>query len=149
MWKYDAKLRTLPAMSALPTELILDLPAPNGALSALLDRQEALLERAGMGEAARQLARLVSEEILSNTLRHARATRLCLAMEVDDEGLWLRFGDDAPPFDSATAATMDPATPLDGRGRGGLGLLLVQQAAKALRYHREQGRNRLDVLLEA
>lgn len=136
-------------MSVLPTELVLDLPAPRGALPALLDRQEDLLERAGMCESARHLARLVSEEILSNTLRHAEATRLCLGMEIDDQGLWLRFGDDAPPFDSAQAATMDPATPLDGRSCGGLGLLLVQQAAKALRYHREKGRNRLDVLIEA
>jgi serine/threonine-protein kinase RsbW len=136
-------------MNALPTELKLDLPAPHGALSALLDRQEALLETAGIDQAARQLARLVSEEILSNTLRHAAATQLCLAMDVDAEGLWLRFGDDAPPFDSAAAATMDPATPLARRPRGGLGLLLVQRAAKELRYHREQGRNRLDVLLEA
>jgi serine/threonine-protein kinase RsbW len=136
-------------MSTLPAELTLEFPTPNGALSALLDRQEALLQGAGVAEPERQMARLVTEEILSNTLRHAAASRLTLGMDLGDDGLWLRFGDDAAPFDAAAAPTLDPATPLDGRQPGGLGLLLVQRAAKRLRYHREGSRNVLEVLLAA
>jgi serine/threonine-protein kinase RsbW len=136
-------------MSTLPTELTLECPMRNGALPALLDRQEALLEGAGVDEPARHLARLVTEEILSNTLRHAAASRLTLGMALGDDGLWLRFADDAAPFDAAAAATLDPTTPLDGRQPGGLGLLLVQRAAKHLRYHREGSRNVLEVLLGA
>ncbi|HRQ64320.1 MAG TPA: ATP-binding protein [Xanthomonadaceae bacterium] len=129
--------------------LLIELPADAGALARTLDRQEHLLRQAGIDEEACQRARLVSEEILSNALRHAAASRVSVDMAVDVRGLRLSFCDDAEPFDPGRAATTDPDTPLAGRSTGGLGLLLVQHLASALEYRRENGCNRLDVLLAA
>jgi anti-sigma regulatory factor (Ser/Thr protein kinase) len=127
--------------------LRLTLPAPPRALIELLDAQERALLAAGLDEDCRQRARLVSEEVLSNILRHAGARRAELDMGLTADGLWLCFRDDAPAFDPRRVKSPDPTTPLSQRGPGGMGLLLVQGMAKTLRYLHEADGNRLEVLL--
>jgi sigma-B regulation protein RsbU (phosphoserine phosphatase) len=121
-----------------------------GALRALLDELDAALEHRGVGATAREDARLVAEEWVSNALNHGSAQHTIavkIHFEVQDERLLLEFEDDGSAFDPLAQNLPDIDAPISDRRIGGLGVLLVRQLSQELRYRRSERHNLLSLWL--
>ncbi len=97
-------------------------------------------------------ANLIYEEITTNIIRYAFDDRESHSIEVnlhiDPETLTFDFLDDGRPFDPRTVKTRRKPETLETAKIGGRGLLLVNSAAKSLKYARTaEGRNHLVVAL--
>ena len=90
---------------------------------------------------------LVLEELFANALRHGGCQGMREAVRVDlrimEDGVLIEFADRGAPFDPTGAAEPQLDAPLAERGIGGLGLHLVRQIVRDLRYERVHGWNRL------
>ena len=119
-------------------------------LDAALDRLETFLESVQASPKLTYTARLVVEELLTNTLKYGYD-------DSDEHPLRVHFGlgppatlrieDDGHPFDptaQAPAVALDAA--VEDRPIGGLGLHMVRALTASLRYARHDGINRLDVV---
>jgi serine/threonine-protein kinase RsbW len=90
---------------------------------------------------------LALEELFTNVLRHGggdgrpEIARVRFALLPD--GVEVEFADRGAAFDPLTAAPPDLAAPLADREAGGLGIHLVRQIMRDLRYDRADGWNRL------
>ncbi|HXR36138.1 MAG TPA: ATP-binding protein [Candidatus Binataceae bacterium] len=90
---------------------------------------------------------LALEELFTNVVRHggcegmAEAARVRFEMLAD--GVGIEFADRGAPFDPLAAPTPDLEAPLENRRPGGLGIHLVRQIMRDLRYDRADGWNRL------
>jgi len=97
---------------------------------------------------------LVVEELFTNTVEHglgdAGGVRIRLGLSADIAELALLYEDEAAPFDAPAHLARQPPcldAAVDARPVGGLGLHLVAQFAASTRYAREEGRNRLWIVL--
>ena len=95
---------------------------------------------------------IAAEEILSNTVRHARIANdpnrliaLRIAVELSPIECVMRFEDDADPVNPLEAPAPDIAVPLKERRRGGLGLHLVRTLMDRVEYERRGEWNRMTV----
>ena len=97
---------------------------------------------------------LIIEELFTNTVEHGHGggsdSLVGLALAADDTRVWLDYEDAAAAFDpvqwlAATAGGAD--APPDEARVGGLGLRLVARLAASMAYTREDGRNRLRLVL--
>jgi serine phosphatase RsbU (regulator of sigma subunit)/anti-sigma regulatory factor (Ser/Thr protein kinase) len=121
-----------------------------GALLALLDELDDALARRGVGATAREDAHLVAEEWVSNALNHGSAQQAIavkIHFEVQAERLLLEFEDDGTAFDPLAQNLPDIDAPIEDRRIGGLGVLLVRQLSRDLRYRRSEGYNLLSLWL--
>ncbi|MCE5233282.1 MAG: SpoIIE family protein phosphatase [Mizugakiibacter sp.] len=129
------------------------MPARLDMLEQLLARVQGTLERAGAISELVVDARLVLEELLTNTLRYGYADggaqhHIAVAVTLTLDQLELTVDDDAPPFDPFTHPLADPAAWADGDARvGGLGLYLVRRLASVAEYSRADDRNRTRIVL--
>jgi serine/threonine-protein kinase RsbW len=98
---------------------------------------------------------LIVEELFTNTVEHGHGgdsdAPIRVELRVEFAQLALLYEDAAPHFDPL--ARLDQAPPdllaaLDERRVGGLGIHLVVQMAASVRYAREDGRNRLRLVLQ-
>ena len=88
------------------------------------------------------------EELLTNSVMHGNAAQdkhalIWLAVTTSGPALKLRFEDPFAEFDplpEIDAAVERTRIPIDQRGPGGLGLLMVYRLADEFRYVRENGR---------
>lgn len=97
---------------------------------------------------------LVVEELFTNTVEHGLGdtggTGIRLGLSADIAELALLYEDEAAPFDAPAHLARQPPcldATIDARPVGGLGLHLVAQLAVSTRYAREEGRNRLWIVL--
>ena len=97
---------------------------------------------------------LVVEELFTNTVEHGHGgdseALIRLELRAADADLALLYEDAAPPFDALAHLAEQPPSlddALDARSPGGLGIHLVEQLATSARYAREDGRNRLWIVL--
>ena len=110
---------------------------------------------AALGVPARRQfdVRLALEEILTNVVKFAHADGGLheIRVEVDPgEPFVLAVEDDGRPFDPLAEAPVPVLTgPVEDRPVGGLGLYLLRRLGMELDYRRENGRNRLRVVLPA
>lgn len=119
----------------------------------LADEAGRFAEAAGLG--ADMVARLLTvlDELVTNVVMHGRLAEhdsIEVQLAVRDAGLDVLVLDPGPPFDPLRDA---PAPQLDGqveqRPIGGLGVHLVQQLSRDLRYARTpEGCNRLGFRIE-
>jgi serine/threonine-protein kinase RsbW len=90
---------------------------------------------------------LVLEELFTNAIRHGGCEGLAEAVRVQFEtlpdGVAIEFADRGLPFDPTEAPVPDVDGPLETRQIGGLGIHLVRQIVRELRYERVDGWNRL------
>jgi len=122
-------------------------PADLACLPELLAFVEAQAREALPAKAAMEVV-LAAEEVLMNVITHAypagggevRVT--AEAMEAP-RGLHLAVADDGIAFDPLAAADPDIDAPLEERGIGGLGILLVKRMMDRVAYARDGGENRL------
>lgn len=116
-------------------------PACMAQIDAAIALVEEHCQRGGVGRDDMLRLTLVVEELFTNTVEHGLAGggegEVVLHLSPLDDGVALRYEDDAPPFDPLSAP------PPDALGVGGQGIALVKSLARSARYAREEGRNRL------
>jgi serine/threonine-protein kinase RsbW len=113
---------------------------------------EGFCERHGVGHADTMRLLLVIEELFTNTVQHGHGgdcdAAIQIALQAQAAEVELHYEDSAPAFDGlAAAAPADLDAPEVEREPGGLGLHLVKRFAGSARYAREDGRNRLWIVL--
>ena len=90
---------------------------------------------------------LVLEELFANAIRHGGCDGMRDAARVQLEMLpgavAIEFADRGAPFDPTAAPAPELNAPLETRQIGGLGIHLVRQIVRDLRYERVDGWNRL------
>jgi len=94
--------------------------------------------------------RLVLEELVLNLINHAVGSatdRIDLRLDLEPGRVVLVLEDDTAPFDPRSAAAFDNAKPLEERGRGRMGIHLVQSMTESIAYERVDSRNRLRVVI--
>jgi anti-sigma regulatory factor (Ser/Thr protein kinase) len=134
-------------------DCVLKFPATFAAYARASSELRRALADGGIADKPRYNAELVFEEIVSNIIRHGCSSHVQCAIEVSvgfhDDALVLSFNDNGQPFDPREYEPAMPAT-LDEAGRGGLGLLLVRNAAAHIDYERtRQNKNRITVRIAA
>jgi serine/threonine-protein kinase RsbW len=115
---------------------------------------EGLCRQHGIGRADLLRLTLVVEELFTNTVEHGYGgdcdAPVRLELSATATEVTLLYEDAAPPFDALVHLAQQPPSvdmPLATRPIGGLGLHLVEQIAASARYAREDGRNRLWIVL--
>lgn len=131
--------------------LRLQVPNERAALEATRLRLLDFLQADGLPDRVIYRLELVLEEVLMNRLWHssvpAGGGHTDLQLQVQPDGLVLRFEDDGPAFDPTQVRHPGLPTSLDAATPGGLGLLLTRKAVSAWCYERVQDRNCLTLEL--
>jgi len=122
-------------------------------LAQLVHELELALAGRGVAPDTVHDARLIAEELLTNTLCHGCDPALAHAIEVEArvhaERLVLVFRDDGAAFDPLARADPDIHADIEDRPIGGLGIFLVRELAESVSYERIGGDNVLTVGLRA
>jgi serine/threonine-protein kinase RsbW len=85
---------------------------------------------------------LAAEEVFMNVVMHGEgASHVEVSLTRGAGDVTLTIKDDAPEFDPLQAPEFDPATPLEQRRTGGLGIHLLRNLMTELRYERVAGNN--------
>jgi serine/threonine-protein kinase RsbW len=104
-----------------------------------------LAQRAGMSPDASYRLRLAADELATNVVMHGYRQsegELRLAGGMDDETVWIRLEDDAPPFDPRDGRlSLDTEAPLTERPVGGLGIHLALSALDDFDHTYADGHN--------
>lgn len=95
---------------------------------------------------------LVIEELVVNIVRHGfkEKTKGDIYVECRSKGdrLYIRLSDNGIPFDPIESKPPDIEADITEREPGGLGIFMVKQVAEQIDYTREEGRNRLDIVIK-
>lgn len=73
-----------------------------------------------------------------------------LLVRISDDGdrYFLEFEDRGVPFDPLSSDEPDVSAPMEERGQGGLGILLIRRVMDEVHYSREGGLNRLRLVVK-
>jgi anti-anti-sigma factor len=108
------------------------------------------LERHRVVGRAAYVTNLAVEELATNVLKYGydddRSHLIGLRVEVHPEAVVVSVEDDGHAFDPLRAPT--PPQPTEGGEPGGLGLALVRQLSRDMRYERQGGKNRSTVIVD-
>ena len=111
----------------------------------------AFADEARLGPRARVALTLVLEGLVSNTVAHGGGdTRAAIEVELllEEAAVRVYYSDGGRAFDPARDLPADDRhLPAEQRRVGGLGWPLIRGYCTDLRYRREGGRNRLELLL--
>lgn len=137
--------------------LLLRITNDAAGVSTALDQLAEHLEAAGYGSEVTGRVMVVADEVVSNVARCAfpgnERHQFTLALVPDlHEGrpqLRLSLEDAGFAFDPTDTAVPDVDLPIEERQAGGLGMHLVRSMSRSLSYARQDGLNRLDILLDA
>ena len=104
------------------------------------------------GEGEFQL-NLVLEELFVNAVRHGGCEgvpdSVCVSLRAESDGVTVEFRDRGRPFDPAAVGAANLHATLQERSGGGLGLHLVREIMRDLRYQRDGEWNRTDMKYRA
>ncbi|MFO1315113.1 MAG: ATP-binding protein [Burkholderiales bacterium] len=110
--------------------------------------------RHGIERPAAQRLRLVIEELFTNSIQHGYRgecdTPIRIELAMIEGHVTVQYEDSAPQYDPlAQLSTLSApaATSLDAATAGGLGIYLVGKSAYGADYTREDGRNRLRLVM--
>jgi anti-sigma regulatory factor (Ser/Thr protein kinase) len=116
----------------------LDVEAQFSNLSEIADFIQHVTTVFNFDEQAAYAVQLAVDEACSNIIEHAyRDTepgRLRLTCEYRAGGLQIVIFDRGTPFDPDTIPDFDPSTPLNQRGRRGMGLFFISNLMDAVEY---------------
>ena len=132
---------------------VLDLSLANDfdAMARAVDQVDAFLEQHELGQRCVYVTRLALDEILSNIIQYAYAQpggrTISLRVELLDKELRLTFTDDGRPFDPLQVPPPDLESSLEDRPVGGLGIHMIRDMSKEMRYCRDDQHNVLQVLV--
>ena len=131
--------------------LRLQVPNERAALETTRLRLLDFLQGHGLPDRLIYRLELVLEEVLMNRLWHSgphgAGAHTDLQLQVQPDGLVLRFEDDGPAFDPTQQQHPGLPTSLDAATPGGLGLLLTRKSVSSWCYERVQDRNCLTLEL--
>ncbi|UNK48018.1 ATP-binding protein [Lysobacter sp. S4-A87] len=137
--------------------LRLQIPCERTQLGLLLDSIEQSLLEHGIARELRDDMRLIAEEVVSNAINHGdngggadgepTPRRIAVDIARDDDGLHVEFRDNGKPFDPLDQEPPDLDADIVDRPVGGLGVHLVRELARSVRYVREEPYNVLHVVL--
>lgn len=127
---FPARLETVPVAMAFVAQALRD----DGATPMVVARAE-----------------LILEELFRNCVLHGYGGDGARPVWVGAGPAFLCFEDAAPPFNPLCDGPPppDPSAPLEQRRVGGVGLLLIRQLGAAVTYHYGDGRNRIEISLQA
>ena len=110
-----------------------------------LDDFEQFSRSQGLSDDLRRRFLVALDEVLSNTVRHARPADgpIHVDFKLADNRLTVTVEDDAPPFNPLDAPPADTLSPLAQRKAGGVGIELVRSLLESVRYEHTGSRNRL------
>ncbi len=94
---------------------------------------------------------LAMEEVVVNICSYAYASPpgMITVMITDKaDSVSLEFVDDGVPFDPLSMEEPDAGLSMDERGQGGLGILLVRRVIDEIHYRRDDGKNRLTLVVK-
>ena len=129
-------------------ELAQSIVPDEGALAAARAAIRAWLSARDVDERAFYGVELVLEELVGNTIRYGYEGangEIGIHVSVDPSTILVSITDDARPFDPTVCPDPDPPRSIAEARVGGLGIAMVRGVARAMRYRREEGRNRLEV----
>ncbi len=93
---------------------------------------------------------LVLEELFVNSVRHGHGgecdSLIGASLRRDADSVFLRYVDEAPPFDPLSAATPELGNDPDARGVGGLGIHIARTYALRAEYRREGDLNVVELV---
>jgi serine/threonine-protein kinase RsbW len=132
----------------------IEIPNERAQLHGLLTAIDRALAENAISAALRDDLRLITEEVVSNAMDHGEAHdgevrqhQISVDIARHEDGLHVEFRDTGKAFDPL----MQPLPVLDGdildRPIGGLGVHLVRELAKSVRYTRLEPHNILHVVL--
>jgi len=132
--------------------LRLQIPCERTQLGLLLDSIEQSLLEHGIARELRDDMRLIAEEVVSNAIEHGEdgeptPRRIAVDIARDDDGLHVEFRDNGKPFDPLDQEPPELDADILDRPIGGLGVHLVRELARSVRYVREEPYNVLHVVL--
>jgi serine/threonine-protein kinase RsbW len=132
--------------------LRLQIPCERTQLGLLLDSIEQSLLEHGIARELRDDMRLIAEEVVSNAIEHGddgepTPRRIAVDIARDDDGLHVEFRDNGKPFDPLDHEPPELDADILDRPVGGLGVHLVRELARSVRYVREEPYNVLHVVL--
>lgn len=115
---------------------------------------EEACEKAGCAAGQRLRVQLVMEELFTNTVKYGQSgaspVSITLFMEFDGKGpMTVRYEDDAPRHDPFEQAGEDShlSASVTKRRIGGLGIVLVRELGKDVRYEWSGGKNRVSFVV--
>ncbi|MGH3170113.1 MAG: ATP-binding protein [Trebonia sp.] len=121
------------------------LPASLVSLERVAGYVCALARQANLPENAAYRLRLATDEIVSNIILHGykgNAGEIQVRGGVEEDQVWLRVADQAPPFDPRTVRNEPcPDAPVKDIRPGGLGLYLTRLAVDRFTYEFADGSN--------
>jgi serine/threonine-protein kinase RsbW len=132
--------------------LRLQIPCERTQLGLLLDSIEQSLLEHGIARELRDDMRLIAEEVVCNAIEHGAGgepaqRRIAVDIARDDDGLHVEFRDNGRPFDPLDQEPPELDADVVDRPIGGLGVHLVRELARSVRYVREEPYNVLHVVL--
>ena len=132
--------------------LRLQIPCERTQLGLLLDSIEQSLLEHGIARELRDDMRLIAEEVVCNAIEHGddgepTPRRIAVDIARDDDGLHVEFRDNGKPFDPLDQEPPELDADIIDRPIGGLGVHLVRELARSVRYVREEPYNVLHVVL--
>jgi anti-sigma regulatory factor (Ser/Thr protein kinase) len=100
-----------------------------------------------LGEDVEYDLSLVLEELFVNTITHGGCAGVQAAAAVGftllPDGVGVEYADRGTPFDPTSAPAPDLAAPLADRSVNGLGIHLMRQIMRDIKYHRVDGWNHI------
>ena len=103
--------------------------------------------RHGIGRDDALRLALIVEELFANTVAHGYRKEgdapIVVALSAEGGAVTVVYEDAAPRFDPSAQPPADINAPVESRPIGGLGIHLVRQIARSIRYTREDGHNRV------
>jgi serine/threonine-protein kinase RsbW len=135
------------------TKRLLSIPSDIDALAQLADFVQSLAAAGELDSTRAYGLRLAADELATNVIVHGYGEgnpgELTIDGGVDQDSVWLRLIDNAPPFDPHTdGPPADIETPLGERRPGGLGLHLVRSVVDEFRYEFVDGQNRQTIVIQ-
>lgn len=132
----------------------LKLAAVIGSLREAVQYVDDLARAGGLPAVPAGRLRLAVEELVTNTIMHGYGDsrgpwqHLMLESGIENDRVWVRIIDEAPPFDpTRSQAPRDLTRPLSERTPGGLGLYLANQSVDRMIYEYSGGRNRVTLVM--
>ncbi len=108
---------------------------------------ESFCRERGLGDDVAFDLNLALEELFVNAVKHGGCRGMESAarvrLELVEGGVAVEIADRGAPFDPTAAPAPDLGTPLAARAAGGLGIHLVRQVMRDVRYARTGGWNRV------
>lgn len=119
-FEYEPRMESLPAAAADLENALMEVPIPE-----------------------RMQLMVAADEIFANIVKHSKATRWSLTVEICSNPAEVRlvFADDGTPFDPLRARDPDITLSAEERSEGGLGILIVKKTMSPVTYTRSEGLN--------